>query len=91
MPQPLSLRSPAAPALTPRAILLFDIDGVIRDVAGSYRRAIVETVHHYSGWRPEAAAIDARKSEGCGDKHWQARRELRRRHRAASPAEPPGS
>ncbi|MEY4360451.1 MAG: hypothetical protein RLZZ631_1937, partial [Cyanobacteriota bacterium] len=27
--------------LSPRSVLLFDIDGVIRDVGGSYRRAIV--------------------------------------------------
>jgi HAD superfamily phosphatase len=43
----------------PRALLLFDIDGVIRDVGGSYRRSIVETVNHYSGWRPESAKIDS--------------------------------
>ena len=42
-------------------MVLFDIDGVIRDVSGSYRRALVETVHHYSGWRPEPACVDALK------------------------------
>ena len=45
-------------ALGSFTILLFDIDGVIRDVAGSYRRALQETVAHYSGWRPSAADID---------------------------------
>jgi HAD superfamily phosphatase len=59
--------------------VLFDIDGVIRDVAGSYRRAIVETVHHYGGWRPEAASIDALKSEGLWNNDWQASHELLRR------------
>ncbi|MFM7312717.1 MAG: TIGR01548 family HAD-type hydrolase [Cyanobium sp.] len=64
---------------TPRAVLLFDIDGVIRDVGGSYRRAIVETVHHYSGVSPEPAALDALKAEGCWNNDWQASLELLRR------------
>lgn len=70
-----------SPALEPRAVLLFDIDGVIRDVAGSYRRAIVETVHHYSGWRPDPARIDALKAEGCWNNDWEASLELLRRRR----------
>ncbi|MFO7630041.1 MAG: TIGR01548 family HAD-type hydrolase [Prochlorococcaceae cyanobacterium] len=65
--------------LPPRAALLFDIDGVIRDVGGSYRRAIVETVHHYGGFRPQAEAIDALKAEGCWNNDWQASLELLRR------------
>jgi HAD superfamily phosphatase len=73
VPRPLSSRS------TPRAVLLFDIDGVIRDVGGSYRRAIVETVHHYSGVRPSPAAIDALKAEGCWNNDWEASLELLRR------------
>jgi HAD superfamily phosphatase len=69
--------------LVPRAVLLFDIDGVIRDVGGSYRRAIVETVHHYSSWRPDPAEIDALKAEGCWNNDWEASLELLRRHRAS--------
>jgi HAD superfamily phosphatase len=68
-------------ALIHRAVLLFDIDGVIRDVGGSYRRAIVETVHHYSGWRPDPAVIDALKAEGCWNNDWEASLELLLRHR----------
>ncbi|MEY4298632.1 MAG: hypothetical protein RLZZ423_1811 [Cyanobacteriota bacterium] len=67
-------------------MLLFDIDGVIRDVGGSYRRAIVETVHHYSGVRPAAEAIDALKAEGCWNNDWEASLELLRRSKAALPA-----
>ena len=63
----------------PRAVLLFDIDGVIRNVAGSYRRALAETVHHYSGWRPDAATIDALKGEGRWNNDWEASLELLRR------------
>ena len=60
-------------------MVLFDIDGVIRDVGGSYRRAIVETVHHYGGWRPTPAAIDALKGEGLWNNDWLASLELLRR------------
>jgi HAD superfamily phosphatase len=74
---------PAASPLAARAVLLFDIDGVIRDVAASYRRAIVETVHQFSGWRPEPAQIDVLKSEGCWNNDWEASLELLRRHRLA--------
>jgi HAD superfamily phosphatase len=52
---------------------------VIRDVGGSYRRAIVETVHHYSGTRPSPESIDALKAEGCWNNDWEASRELLRR------------
>jgi len=60
--------------------LLFDIDGVIRDVSQSYRAALAETVHHYSGWRPNTAIIDALKSEGRWNNDWEASLELLRRH-----------
>jgi HAD superfamily phosphatase len=52
---------------------------VIRDVGASYRRAIIETVRHFSGWAPESATIDALKSEGCWNNDWQASLELLRR------------
>ena len=66
-------------------ILLFDIDGVIRDVAGSYRRALQETVAHYSGWRPSAAEIDGLKAEGSWNNDWDASLELLRRRGARVP------
>ena len=59
---------------------------MIRDVGGSYRRAIVEAVHHYSGWRPDPAEIDALKAEGCWNNDWEASLELLRRHRSSSDA-----
>ncbi len=57
---------------------------MIRDVGGSYRRAIVETVHHYSGWRPDPAEIDALKGEGCWNNDWEASLELLRRRQVAT-------
>ncbi|MEB3235490.1 MAG: TIGR01548 family HAD-type hydrolase [Cyanobacteriota bacterium] len=68
-------------------MLLFDIDGVIRDVGGSYRRALAETVHHYTGWRPDPTTIDSLKAEGRWNNDWQASLELlRRRGLAPLPA-----
>ena len=58
---------------------------MIRDVGGSYRRALQSTVEHYSGWRPEAACIDALKGEGCWNNDWDASLELLRRHGAELP------
>ena len=39
----------------------------------------METVHHYSGWRPEAAVVDALKGEGRWNNDWDASLELLRR------------
>lgn len=61
-----------------RAIAVFDIDGVIRDVGGSYRRALADTVEHFTGgaYRPTPDAIDALKGEGRWNNDWEASREL---------------
>ncbi len=52
---------------------------MIRDVGGSYRRALADTVRHYGGWRPGPEAIDALKSEGRWNNDWEAALELLRR------------
>ncbi|SBO44524.1 TIGR01548 family HAD-type hydrolase [Cyanobium sp. NIES-981] len=53
---------------------------MIRDVAASYRRALAETVRHYSGWLPDAATVDGLKAEGRWNNDWDASLELLRRH-----------
>ena len=60
------------------AIVVFDIDGVIRDVSNSYRRALADTVEHYSdrAWRPTMEDIDRLKAEGIWNNDWQASQEL---------------
>lgn len=60
------------------AIVVFDIDGVIRDVGGSYRRALADTVEQYTAgaYRPTQAEIDALKAEGVWNNDWEASREL---------------
>jgi HAD superfamily phosphatase len=59
-------------------IVVFDIDGVLRDVGGSYRRAIADTVEHFtsSSYRPTSSDIDALKSEGLWNNDWDASQEL---------------
>lgn len=60
-----------------KAIVVFDIDGVIRDVGGSYRRALADTVEQFtSAYRPLAADIDTLKTEGLWNNDWEASREL---------------
>ena len=60
------------------AIAIFDIDGVVRDVAGSYRRAIADTVERFTEgqYRPTLNDIDALKTEGCWNNDWKASEEL---------------
>lgn len=64
------------------AIVIFDIDGVVRDVGGSYRRALADTVEHFtqSSYRPSSEEIDALKSEGIWNNDWEASQELVYRH-----------
>jgi HAD superfamily phosphatase len=66
-------------------IVLFDIDGVIRDVGGSYRRALADTVEQFTQGqsRPTDSAIDDLKGEGCWNNDWEASQELIYRYFAA--------
>jgi HAD superfamily phosphatase len=59
-------------------IVIFDIDGVVRDVSGSYRRAIADTVEHFTlgVYRPTSVDIDQLKSEGIWNNDWEASQEL---------------
>lgn len=63
---------------SPQAIVIFDIDGVVRDVAGSYRRALADTVEKLTGgaYRPSPEAIDDLKGEGIWNNDWEGSREL---------------
>lgn len=71
------LQSPIFPPQS-TAIVIFDIDGVVRDVAGSYRRAIADTVEHFTNGvhRPSGVEIDQLKSEGFWNNDWEASQEL---------------
>jgi HAD superfamily phosphatase len=60
------------------AIVIFDIDGVIRDVGGSYRRALADTVEQFTNgaYRPTAIDIDTLKGEGIWNNDWEGSQEL---------------
>lgn len=60
------------------AILIFDIDGVLRDVGNSYRRALADTVEQFTqgGYRPSPEDIDALKGEGIWNNDWEGSQEL---------------
>jgi HAD superfamily phosphatase len=64
------------------AIIIFDIDGVIRDVGNSYRKAIADTVEEFTGgaWRPTMEDLDNLKSEGIWNNDWEASQELTYRY-----------
>lgn len=66
----------------PLAIAVFDIDGVVRDVGGSYRRAVADTVEHFTQgqYRPTSMDIDRLKGEGVWNNDWKASEELIYRH-----------
>ncbi|MGC1305803.1 MAG: TIGR01548 family HAD-type hydrolase [Phormidesmis sp.] len=70
--------------MNPFAIAVFDIDGIVRDVGGSYRRAIADTVEHYTGgsYRPTVTDIDQLKSEGVWNNDWKASEEMIHRYYA---------
>lgn len=60
------------------SFVIFDIDGVVRDVGGSYRRALADTVEHFTdgGFRPSQVDIDQLKSEGIWNNDWEASQEF---------------
>ncbi len=62
----------------PVAIAVFDIDGVLRDVSGSYQRALADTVEKFTGgqYRPSDEEIDTLKGEGLWNNDWEASQEL---------------
>jgi HAD superfamily phosphatase len=59
-------------------LLALDIDGVIRDVSPSYRRALADTVEHYTlgAFRPTNLDIDTLKGEGIWNNDWEGAQEL---------------
>lgn len=60
-------------------VLIFDMDGVLVDPTESYRGALMDTVEHFTGVRPEHDEIVAIKNEGgCNDNTLVAERILRR-------------
>lgn len=65
-----------------KAVVVYDIDGVVRDVSGSYRRALADTVEHFTNgaYRPSSIDIDRLKSEGIWNNDWEGSQELLARY-----------
>ncbi len=61
-------------------LILFDIDGVIRNVENSYRLSLKKTVYKFSGWEPSYLDIDNAKNEGIWNNDWDLSLELIKRH-----------
>ncbi|QDV05997.1 Histidinol-phosphate aminotransferase [Planctomycetes bacterium Poly30] len=68
------LRSALLTIERPEAIL-FDMDGVLVDVSGSYRRAIIETARRY-GVTVSGDDIETLKSEGNANDDWRVTQRL---------------
>ena len=66
--------------MKPKGIILFDIDGVIRDVSKSYRLAVKKTVYSFCGWEPSSLDIDNLKNEGIWNNDWDLSLELINRY-----------
>ncbi len=62
-------------------LILFDIDGVIRDVTNSYRLSVQKTVSQFCDWEPSTYDIDELKNEGIWNNDWDLTLELIKRYR----------
>lgn len=69
----------AAPSANLKPWAVFDMDGVLVDVHGSYRRAIQRTVVHFGGAEPEPGEVQAIKNLGGYNNDWDVTQELLRR------------
>ncbi len=54
-----------------KPLLVFDIDGVLVDVTGSYRETIARTVKHFTGARPSNEQIQELKNSGGWNDDWK--------------------
>ncbi len=54
-----------------KPLLVFDMDGVLVDVTGSYRETIAQTVEHYTGARPTPEQIQEMKNAGGWNDDWK--------------------
>ncbi len=55
----------------PGQVIVFDMDGVLVDVSDSYREAIQQTVHNFTGREISRAAIQDLKNQGGWNNDWQ--------------------
>src|SRR6202040_562848 len=63
-------RSKSAAAFAPR-LIIFDVDGVLVDVRGSFHRSIIDTVRHFTGKRVTYADIQQWKRRTGYNDDWR--------------------
>jgi HAD superfamily phosphatase len=51
-------------------VIVFDMDGVLAEVTGSYREAIVQTVEHFTGQRISRDLVQQYKNAGGWNNDW---------------------
>jgi HAD superfamily phosphatase len=66
-------------------LLVFDMDGVLVDVAESYRAAIQETVKHFTGYEPSRDEIQDWKNRGGWNDDWLLSTRLIQEHGGSTP------
>jgi HAD superfamily phosphatase len=61
------------PAGTPAlpTIIIFDVDGVLVDVRGSFHRTLIETLRYFTGKRVTSAEVHAWKNRGGFNDDWK--------------------
>jgi len=52
-------------------ILIFDVDGVLIEVSGSFHQSIIDTVHHFTGCRVTPAEIHQWKNRSGYNDDWR--------------------
>lgn len=52
-------------------LIIFDVDGVLVDVRGSFQRTLIETLRHFTGKRVTPAEIHAWKNHGGFNDDWK--------------------
>ena len=52
-------------------LVIFDVDGVLVDVRGSFHRSIIETIHFFTGQRPAHAEIHQWKNRSGYNDDWR--------------------
>jgi HAD superfamily hydrolase (TIGR01548 family) len=52
-------------------MIIFDVDGVLVDVRGSFHRSTIQTIHHFTGKTVSIAGIQKWKSKGGYNDDWK--------------------
>ena len=60
----------------PERIIIFDVDGVLVDVADSYRETICRTVEHFTGKQITRAQVQDYKNQGGWNNDWELSRKI---------------